>query len=257
MTTEPPAAFDIAKAIRTPTGRKEFPVRGKPYFVATDRDGVSLGYRKNPDGSPGTWSVRIADGCGGNHIKKIGLADDNEPANGRDVLSYQQAASNVRKVPMHKAVERVTIARALELYEADLVARGGLAGNVSRVRHHLPSGLLGKDLSAVTADDLRAFRDAIPGKPATVNRTIRILKAALNRAAEGDETISGGAWRVGLKQKPNSHEAPNVVLSDDQNRAVVAAAHDPFPAVGVFLGGAAGTGGRAPHNVWRVGCRPP
>jgi len=228
-------------------------VRGKPYFEATITPGISLGYRRL-EGRAGSWSARLADGAGGNRIEAIGVADDLEPANGRDILSFEQAYDKARTVTRAAVTELLTVNMALERYAAELKARGGLAGNVSRVRHHLPRGLAAKNVSAVTAGDLRAFRDGIKAAPATVNRTIRILKAALNQVAEANEELSTNAWRVGLKQKPNAHQARNVVLSDEQVRDVVAAAYAEDAAFGLFVEVAAVTGAR-PSQIARLEVR--
>src|SRR5262245_32189385 len=232
--------------LTTPKARARLAPRGKPYFVATVPPGISLGYRRL-ENRAGSWSARIADGNGGNRIEAIGVADDFEPANGKDVLSFEQAQDKARTVIRGESSDKITVARALERYEADLLKRGGLAGNVSRVRHHLPRALLNKEVTTVTEADLSAFRDSIDAAPATINRTIRILKAALAVV----ESVNERALRMGLKQLPNAHEARNVVLSDDQVRAVVAAAYDENPQFGLFVEVAAVTGAR-PSQIVRL-----
>src|SRR5215470_5381914 len=63
--------------LESPTSRRKLPLRKKPYQVRL-APGIALTYRRNA--GPGTWSVRCSDGFGGEWLKKIGLADDLEPA---------------------------------------------------------------------------------------------------------------------------------------------------------------------------------
>lgn len=63
-----------------------------------------------------------------------------------------------------------TVGEALDLYEADLKPRGGDAGNVARVRAHLPAGLREKAVALLTSRELRKWRDSLvkaPQRPAT------------------------------------------------------------------------------------------
>jgi hypothetical protein len=72
--------------------------RGKPYFLATNTPGISLGYRRI-EGRAGSWCARVADGQGGNRIVKLGtVADDLVDDNGREIMSYERAADAGRKV---------------------------------------------------------------------------------------------------------------------------------------------------------------
>jgi integrase len=233
--------------LTTIKARARLLARGKPYWVATASPGISLGYRKLTDRA-GTWSARLADGKGGNQVKALGLADDLEPANGAEVLTYEQAEAKARKLNRAPALEGdLTVARVLEEYATANAERQ--PGNVARVRYWLGQvgrHLLTKDVQQLTARELKAWRDAITAAPATVNRTIRILKSALTAAVEArpEQEFNSEAWRIGLKQKPNSHESNNVVLSDDQVRDLVAAAYRVDPAFGLFTEVGAITGAR-------------
>jgi len=228
--------------------------RGKPYFAATSAPGVSLGYRKLVDRA-GSWCARIADGKGGNRLEALGLADDLESANGHTVLDYSQAhAAAIKVVRVPELEGRLTVARALEEYAAGNKDRH--AGNVSRVRYWLGEaapGLLDREVTALTVGELTRWRDAIAAAPATVNRTIRILSAALTGAAERypEQVTNANVWRVGLKQKKHDHNPRNVVLSDEQVRALVHAAYELDPAFGLFLEVGAVTGAR-PSQIVRL-----
>ena len=71
--------------------RLKLPVRRKPY---TNRiaPGVRLCYRRN-EGPFGSWSVL---GGGGVWLKKIGIADDVDPADGVNVVDFWQASERAR-----------------------------------------------------------------------------------------------------------------------------------------------------------------
>jgi hypothetical protein len=66
----------------------------KPTFVSIGQ-GLSVGYRRNK--TAGTWVFRKADGKGGMQTKAIGIADDFEEADGKDILTWWQAVETVRQ----------------------------------------------------------------------------------------------------------------------------------------------------------------
>ena len=76
-----------AAKLETATARRRLEVRKKPFWT-TISPGIVLGYRRNA--GPGTWSVRSTNSDGADWVKRIGLADDLEPADGRHVLTYWQ-----------------------------------------------------------------------------------------------------------------------------------------------------------------------
>ena len=53
-------------------------------------EGLALCYRRGGEGS-GTWSVRLRLSNGSYALRYLEKADDYAPANGHDVLSFQQA----------------------------------------------------------------------------------------------------------------------------------------------------------------------
>jgi integrase len=226
------------------TARLRLPVRKKPY-TARLAQGIRLAYRRNE--GPGTWSVL---GGGGAWLKKIGIADDLDPADGVHVLDYWQAtgrAQETARVRDGDSGAPLTVAAALDDYEKDLKARGGHLANVRRVRSHLPPTLDKKPISLLTARELRAWRDGMVEKglkPASADRCARALKAALNLAAKDDTRISNtAAWR-GLNRLPDAEESNNIVLPDAVIRALVAAAYEADPAFGLYVEAHAVTGAR-------------
>src|SRR5215471_1244768 len=77
----------------TRTARLKLAIRKKPY-TARVGPGVRVAYRRNE--TAGSWSVIAADGKGGNWMKQFATADDNEEANGTDVLDFWQAQERAR-----------------------------------------------------------------------------------------------------------------------------------------------------------------
>jgi len=235
----------MARRLRSPTletraARLRLKVRRKPYFVPV-APGISLGYRRNL--RAGSWLVRCADGKGGAWTKGFSTADDFEDASGDAVLDFWAAQVRARELVRGKhtdASKPVTVAEALDEYERDLAVRGGSVGHVQRVRRRLTPVLLQRPVGLLVMRELRRWRDgelARGLKPATVTRTAKALKAALNYAAAQDPSINNrSAWTVGLASLPDSHVArTDAVLSDDQVRAVVAACYAGSERLGLLV----------------------
>jgi integrase len=242
--------------MKTAKARFGLTPRGKPYFTPTVTPGISLGYRRIADRA-GSWIARVADGQSGSRQEVIGVADDLDAANGKDVLSYTQAQDKARTITRSEPTDRVTLAAALDEYEnsRDKVRD---PGNVRRIRNHIAAiapALMTTDVAALTLRDLERFRDAIAAKPQTVNRTLKPLWAALTRAAKRypEQIASMNAWK-NLEPLPFEHVANNVVLSDDEVRAIVRAAYEYDPALGLLVEVGAMTGAR-PKQIARLQCR--
>jgi integrase len=145
---------------------------------------------------------------------------------------------------------KLSIAQALDRYETDLIIRNGDVGNASRARKHLPDNLLNTAVADLTVADLQAWRNSLVGSlaPATINRVMTQLKAALNLAADADEgrTIRSRApWEIGLSSLADAEEARNVVINDAVIAALIGAAYTESTAFGLFIEVAAVTGSRA------------
>src|SRR5262249_28220671 len=150
---------------------------------------IALGYRRNQ--GAGTWSVRVTGS--GEWVKRIALADDLEPSNGRDVLSYWQAVDEARKLARRQPGDTddsndgrpLTVGEALDRYERDLEARGAGVYNAQWARKHAGS-LLSRPVALLGANELKRWRNGLLKKglaPATVNRIRNCLRAALETAA--------------------------------------------------------------------------
>jgi integrase len=230
-----------APPLETRTARLKLPVRKKPYSARISPS-LRLGYRRNQ--TAGVWSMIVADGKGGSWMKKFAIADDFEESDGRSVLDFWQAQKQARLVARggHDGEsdygKPATVAEALDSYEKDLAARGGMTSYPRRLRKVLPPALLAKPVALLTAKELSALRDDFGKglKPASVNRQGTALIAALNHAASLDERITNTkAWKIGLKALPDAHRARNVILDDTTIRKIVAAAYQIGEAFGLLI----------------------
>jgi integrase len=114
------------------------------------------------------------------------------------------------------------------------------------VHLHLPRRLSDQPVALLTARDLKAWRDGLRAtlSPASINRILNSLRAALNAAADTDERISRRAWETGLKSLAGATVARNVILPPEQVRRVVAAAYEVGQEFGLLAEVAATTGAR-------------
>jgi integrase len=243
--------------LETPSARAKLAVRKGSYF-AKIAPGISLGYRRNQ--GAGVWSVRATDGHGREWLKKLALSDDLEPAAPPLILTYWQAVDEARKLARGQAdaptdeSRPVTLAEGLSAYERDLTARGAKAYNARWPKMHLTSVLLSKPVSLLGATELRKWRDGLIAqmKPATVNRLISCVIAALNLAADHDRRIQNRQeWQTGLQALPDANEARNIILTDQEVRAFVAAAYAHDAKLGEYVHALAETGSR-PSQVARL-----
>jgi integrase len=243
----------MARSIRSATletrsARLRLPVAKVPVFIKIVPK-IGLGYRHNQ--TAGTWVVRLSDGKGRNTRTAIGIADDYDEADGDKVLNFWQAQERARRLAQGRsddgAIMPLTVGQALNQYATDLQIRGGDAGNVTRVKVHLTQALARKNVALVRARELRQWRDGLAKKiaPATVNRTINALKAALNLCAEHDDGIvTRRAWETGLASIPDAAQSRNVILDEAAVRAVIAASYERGQEFGLLVEAAAVTGAR-------------
>jgi integrase len=236
-----------ASGLETRTARLRLPITSKPVWI-TIGPGLGLGYRRNK--TEGNWVARLADGKGGYSTRNVGAADDYAEADDGDVLDFWQAQAKARRLGKGDAAPKgviVSLDQALDRYEADLRTRGADTGNVSRLRSHLSAAMLRKPVALLSTIDLRRWRDGLTKSLAasSVNRTCTILKAALNLAADHDETITTRRpWETGLATIPDAEQSRNVILSDGAVRAIVAQARAISPEFGLLVEVAAVTGAR-------------
>ena len=237
-----------AARLETRTARLKLKVRKKPYDFTSISAGIQLGYRRCK--GAGRWVVKVADGHGSYWTKRVAYADDHEDTDDEHILTWWQAQDKARALARGKDAggRPATVAEALADYEADLIARSASPANARRVRTLLPSTMLAKPVALLAARELKHVRDGLVAKgakPSSVNRDLKGLKAALNLAAAHDPRITNdAAWRTALAALPDAHHARNVILTDEQVRALIAAAYAEDSALGLLVETAAVTGAR-------------
>jgi integrase len=229
--------------------------RKKPYSVPIMR-GVHLLYRRNKTAGP--FMLRVCRG-GEDWTEPLGIADDHDEADGKNVLTYWQAQDLAReRARGGRPTSDLSIKARVESYMADLVRRGRDTENASRVLFHLTAlpKLANKLLTASSlSDDLSEFRDRLAAKglkPATIDRINRAFKAALNLTADNDERITRRPWKTALKAIGGEEAgARNVILDDEDRRALRGAAYRDSDEFGLLIDVLDETGAR-PSQVVRL-----
>ena len=223
--------------LETSAARLRLVSQRKPYWRLIE-SGLHLGYRRNRKGG-GSWVGRRFIGDGHYAETKIGIADDLQRADGVAIKSFKQAQDAVRdwwrteqRRELGHAPDRgpVTVAKALDAYFTEREHRGskGLAKDKSAARIRIIPALGDIELSKLTVKQLRDWHtglaksaklarsgrfvkkqnskaidqndaEAVRARRATANRTLTILKAALNHAYHEGYVVTDDAWR---KVKP-------------------------------------------------------
>lgn len=191
---------------RTKTARAKLKPRRKPYYRQIGPN-KTLGYfRRN--GAAGAWQVR--ESIGGQYkYRTLGQADDLAPADGRDVLAFDQALRMVTHPRVAAPVGKLTVRKALDDYLASLAARSKHADEYrgAAEKHILP--VLGEHrVDRLTKTQIEGWLAELvrndPDDPDfrrrsqdTANRILTILKAALNLAFadEANNIGTDAAWR--------------------------------------------------------------
>lgn len=216
---------DASLETRTARGRLE--PRGKPYFRALE-PGLHLGYRK-PRSGAGKWVARLYEGERAYSVETIATADDFSDADGVAILSFKQAQEKARELMVRKAHQAagkrgpLTVRKVVEDYLAFLESNRKSAPDARYRAEALIQPALGDvEVEALTTEQLRAWHADIARAPprirtkrgqdqqhravsddgetrrrrrSSANRTLTVLKAALNRAWREGHVPSDTAWR--------------------------------------------------------------
>jgi integrase len=207
-------------------GRRKLKPRGKPYYRAIER-GLHLGYRKLRGGA-GSWCARHYVGEQSYVVESLGIADDVSDADGEAVLDFWQAQEKARRrmvERVHTAAGRtgpLTVGAAMDAYIEFLETNRKSADDARiRAQAFIRPKLGGLEVSALTAGHLRKWHAELARMPArlrtragekqqyrplardeeskrrrqaTANRTLTVLKAALNHAWRDKKVASNAEW---------------------------------------------------------------
>jgi integrase len=212
------------------TARGALKPSGKPYFRAID-EGLHIGYRKGLNG--GKWVLRRYLGDRTYTVEVIGTADDTLDADGDEVLTFSQAQAKARArfvqarrmaAGLPAEAGPYTVKVCLEEY-LDWLEKNRKSAKDSRWRAtaliYPPLG--GVECAKLTNVQIRNWRDEAAKTPprlrskkdkepkfrtvdlddpeearrrrASANRTLTVLKAALNHAWREHKIGSDDAWR--------------------------------------------------------------
>jgi integrase len=235
-------------ALESRSARLKLAIRRKPYTGPSIARGVSLLYRRNR--TNGTWVVKASNGSGGYWTQAFAEADDYDNTDGERILDFFQAQDKAKQLARGDTAADsapITVDLALKDYRRDLESRGAIPYNAEHPRVHLGAALLTKPVGLLTSQELKRWRDSLLGKiaPASINRLLNGLCAALELAAQHDERIQNrSAWNIGLAGLPNTQQARNIILDDAKVSELVAAAYAQDPEFGLLVDTLAVTGAR-------------
>lgn len=214
--------------------RLKLPATSKPYFKALDK-ALHLGYRKNKSGGRWVVRYSLDGGHTYATVTLDGHADDYADADGQLVLSFSHAQAQARTVydTAKRQADGLEVPHlgpykvkdAIKDYLDALDQGGRKSAKDSRTRADaliLPT-LGDKDVAKLKAKDIKEWMDVAVKTPprlrskagkgqqfrevdlddpeirrkrqSTVNRTLTILKAALNHAWREGKVLTDDAWR--------------------------------------------------------------
>jgi len=216
--------------LETRTARARLKASGAPYYRGLDQR-LHLGYRKGKTG--GRWVMRWYAGAGGYKVETLGNADDTADADGEAVLSFAeaQALARKRRVAHERAAKGLpadggpyTVAVCIAEYLTWLEGNRKSAKDARWRADAFILPALGNIVCAeLTKKKIEEWRDAVAKAPprlrtkkgkaqqyrvvdgddeeqrrrrrSTTNRTLTVLKAALNRAWRDGKLADDGTWR--------------------------------------------------------------
>jgi integrase len=222
--------------------------RREPYWTVVSK-GCAIGYRKGA--KLGTWVARLRDEAGKQHYEALGAADDARDADGLTVFSFAQAQERARRFFTVKGRELsgdyvpdegpLTVEKALESYFAERERKGskGVDKDRAAARVRIVPQLGALEISKLSTKRLRDWQgelaktskgsdaEAARARKASANRTLTVLKAALNHAYHEGRVPSDEAWR---KVQPFREANAAVIqyLSSDEARRLVNACEGEF-----------------------------
>jgi integrase len=256
----------MAPEIDTLSKRARLTARKNPYWqgVSGGRGGVSLGYRKPAQGA-GSWIAKVV--IEGQRVEeKLGTADDDRAGPG--ALNYRTAVGAALEwgqrqyagIEAHRervvASKRPTVRSAVEAYVSARKARSVRGGTEAegRMKRHVLSNKTFADtpLAKLRATTIEEWRAGLPTSmdeahhiqlessqadrwtkelaPATLNRLMNDLRAALNSAAQKHRRelppYLPAEIKAGTRAVPVFGNARKQLLTDNEVRRIVEAAYE-------------------------------
>ncbi len=237
--------------------------RRKPYYTSI-QPRLTLGWMRVSKSEAGRWIARLEvgrneEGHPLHRQRTLGLADDLGVADGKAILSFQQA---VRLAADPYAVvtqeSPLTFQQAVDRYTESLRARSKHAdADRSRLVNRMPEELLGMPVIKLSKTSLEAWRDSLLQDESesdrdgrrrsqdTANRLLTIAKAALSHALadESNGIDNDRAWKL-VKPFAGASRPREFHFSEAEVRKWVAAAKRLDPALANLIEGGFHTGAR-------------
>ncbi len=233
----------MARRIDTVEARAKLPARRAPYWVRLV-PGCSLGFRKLAPGSAGTWLVRVYDPQErADTWRSVGAFAD-LPAHERYRAAKDAAEALAGHIARGGAADDSTVGQACARYVEHLRAEGkGATADdaAARFARWIDSDKLARvGLRGLAPRHLRAWRQALAARPvvanphaaadglvrrdrapASVNRDMSALRAALNHALDSGAVTSDAAWRGALRPLPGAERRRALYLDRAQRAELV------------------------------------
>lgn len=233
----------MAQRIDTVEGRSRLKPRRPPYWHKLST-GCALGFRKMTTDSEGAWLAQAYDPEAHKQTRRSLGAFDEVPPSRRFDAAKRAAEEWFTHLGRGGSTEAVTVRKACENYVAhkrgekgdgpadDLAMRfkrwvycdKKLAdmelGKLTRTRVEAWRKTMAKTPVTINRDK-RKEPDTRPRSPASVNRDMAALRAALNYAHDCSHVTSDMAWRVALRPAKNADGRRDVYLDRAQRRALI------------------------------------
>jgi integrase len=246
--------------LETKTARDKLRAQPKPYFKTLVPGELCLSYRRRLKNLPGKWGVRKYLGVDHTGVGRYRshdfphtVADDFQDADGKRVLSYAQAQARALAWKPGGSGESdttptgpATVAGAIDAYLAHLELQGRpISDAKGRARLHILPALGPLEVASLETRELRTWLANLAKSPrrgkgagkqsrapetddeiqrrrrATANRTLTILKAALNFAFDEGLVSTNAAWGRRLKPFRNVEVARLRYLTVDEAKRLL------------------------------------
>lgn len=211
--------------------RRKVPPRPKDAYKTPLGKGRWIGYLKGQNGSE-SWCACWRDEDGIERQEFVGSL--------ADIPSYELALEEVRKIHQRVAagiLRKVTVWQICEIYITNVTKLKSQRGRKGEYCAAEIARLLGKevrdrkigkrDIGTLRLTDLEKWRDELleggERSPATANRILRTLKAALNHGMRKQLAESDRAWKY-LAAFPSADQRREVFLNAAQRTALLNAA---------------------------------
>lgn len=230
--------------IKTAGGRAKLPIDPNSIVWSKHSTGQYVGFRNSGDGF-GTWWARVRDRPSGKqHYKNLGEFAELPQARRYDA-ALKAALDWFRQADMGVVPHTLTVKDVCDAHvKAIRVDNPAKANRTARDFNRLVEGdeLAAVELGKLRRADLEGWRTRMaaapvkigrgsrvkdtPRAPATVNRNIVPLRAALNRALDHGLLASDMPWRVALRPLKNADRRRDIYLDRTQRAALLQHADD-------------------------------